>query len=244
MALAMWGPSRRLNFNEREGSGEIGENDSFFTAEQIPLGNLAGQRDTVDVFGSAGFEVGSSGGFVTDVDYFQFDLQAGDILDVSGIGGIDTVNLFLPGNQFWIGQDGFIDAEDDAPSAFPLDSPLQTLGNVNIAQIAPFTGTYTLVVSAESILSNYTLGLRTYRPVTESLPIGSSQTIFLDFDGGLFPRDEFNFDLTDGGGVFAGGLFRVPPIAQTLNDVGLVAQPQEFNTVAQRTVRGRQRALR
>lgn len=219
-----------FNFNEREGSSEIGLNDSIFTAEQIPLGNLNGQRDTVDVFGAVGFEAGSAGGFVTDLDYFQFSLQAGDILDVAATGSVTSFNLFTPDGQVWVGQDAALDPALDF-NLYPLESPLQTDGNVRLAQVAPFTGTYTVAVSAEGILSSYTLGLRTYRPVTESLPIGQAQTVFLDFDGGLFAREEFNLSLANPG-LFTGGVFRVPPIAQSLEQAGLVALPQQYNAVA------------
>lgn len=219
-----------FNYTEREGTSEIGENDSIFTAEAIPLGTGSGQRDTVDVFGTVGFEAGSAGGFVTDIDFYSFELVPGDILDIAAIGAVSSFTVFTPDGQVWLGQDGAEDPELDFIS-YPLESPLQTNGNVRLAQVAPFAGTYTIAVSAEGILANYTLGLRTYRPVTESLPIGQGQTVFLDFDGGVFPREEFNGVLPEPG-LFNGGLFRVPPIAQTLEQAGVVAQPQQFNTVA------------
>lgn len=228
-----FGTVSSLTYNERESSSRLGQNDSPFTAEQLPLGNLPGQRNTIDVRGTLSFEPGGSQGFRSDQDYYSFDLKAGDILDVAALGSVSSFNIFLPSGQIWVGQDAPLPGTN--LNFYPVDSPLQTLGNVYLAQVAPFDGKYMVSVTADNINSSYTLGLRTYRPVTESLPIGQSQIVYLDFDGGLVPRDEFNvqIDLT---GVFQGGSFRVPPIEQTLQDTQLVVNrnigAQQYRSIA------------
>lgn len=219
-----------FQYREQESANESNENDSRFTAEFIQLGNQAGQRDTIDVTGALSFEIGPFGGFTTDQDFYSFDLQAGDVLDIAAFGAINTFDVYLPNGSLWLGQDG-VEPDEDFNS-YPISSPLQTLGNVRLAQVAPFEGTYTIGVSAENILSNYTLGLRTYRPVTESLPIGQGQVIYLDFDGATLTQDDFNTALPDGG-LLTGGRFRIPPIAQTLDQAGLVvANPLQYDAVA------------
>ncbi|WP_404310404.1 Ig-like domain-containing protein [Neorhodopirellula lusitana] len=235
------GSATAFTYNEREDSGEFGENDSRFTSELVPLGNASGQRDTVNVVGSVGFEVGNAGGFVTDLDFYSFDLQAGDILDIAGYGAVSSFQLYMPNDlsdapleaqslagQVWISQDGPAAVDDPRISDFyPIDSPLQTLGNVNLAQVVPYDGIYTIGVSAQTINSSYTLGLRTYRPVTESLGSGQSQIVYLDYGGGVVARDEFNTSLAEPG-VFQGGVFVIPPITQTLEDAGLIATPDRY----------------
>ncbi|WP_044253122.1 Ig-like domain-containing protein [Rhodopirellula sp. SWK7] len=225
-----------FTYREKEAAQLNGLNDFYQDAEFVPLGNLTGQRDTIDISGTVSFtQVGTQ--FVSDIDYYSFDLKAGDILDIATIGATTTFDVFLPSTfdssqpsgRIWFGQ-------DDAVSLYPIDSPLQTLGNANAAQVVPFDGRYTIAVSAETGLSSYTIGLRTYRPVTESLPVGQGQIVFLDFDGGSFARDEFNSSFADAG-IPAGGRFRVPDISQTLDDAGVVVSSfDQYQQVAEKIV--------
>ena len=227
-----------FKYTEKEAAQIRGQNDSYLDAEFVPLGNGSGQRDTVDISGSVSFQqVG--GQFVTDIDYFSVDLKAGDILDIATIGAATAFDVSLPSStdpsqpssSIWFAQDGQ-DPAAPITDLYPIDSPLQTLGNAYAAQVVPRDGRYTISVSASTGFTNYTLGLRTYRPVTESLAIGQQQIVYLDFDGGSFARDEFNqnFALP---GVPVGGRFRVPDISQTLNLAGVqVASPEEYNQIA------------
>ncbi|MEP6169485.1 MAG: Ig-like domain-containing protein [Rhodopirellula bahusiensis] len=205
---------------EEEGRGDMGENDFFQDAQFIPLGTGAGQRDTIDVSGSAGLQTSSFGGFENDVDVYSFELKAGDILDIATLGGTTSFTTFLPDGNIWIGQDINLNIPG-VFSAYPSSSPLQTLGNATMAQVVPADGTYYVEVAAQSATTDYTLGLRTYRPVTESLPVGAKQKVFLDFNGGTFQRDLFNLSLLTAG-AFTGGSVRVPSLQDTLNDVGIV----------------------
>ncbi|MCC9642223.1 Ig-like domain-containing protein [Rhodopirellula sp. JC740] len=210
--------------SESEGRGEFGENDFFQDAEFIPLGNGAGQRDTIDLSGSAGIFPRSTGGVTADIDVFSFDLQAGDILDVATLGGSSQFTVLLPNGQVWFGVDGVLDGSFPQFDTYPANSPLQTLGNQAFAQIVPEAGRYSVLVSAESTFSDYTLGLRTYRPVTESLPVGGSQVIFLDFDGGVFPRTVLREIYAPAGDPLIGGVALIPGIEQTLSGLGVVNQ--------------------
>ncbi|MCM2371981.1 Ig-like domain-containing protein [Aporhodopirellula aestuarii] len=225
-----------FRYQEKESPQLNGVNDFYQNAEFVPLGNGTGQRDTIDITGSVGFtQFGTQ--FISDIDYYSFDLKAGDILDIATLGAVTTFDVFLPSafdssqasGRFWF-------AQDDPFSSYPIDSPLQTLGNANAAQVVPFDGRYTIAVSAESGLSSYTIGLRTYRPVTESLPIGQGQIVFLDFDGGSFARDDFNAFLANPG-IPTGGRFRIPDISQTLDDAGVVVSSiNQYQQIADRIV--------
>ncbi|PHQ33381.1 Ig-like domain-containing protein [Rhodopirellula bahusiensis] len=209
---------------ESEARGEFGENDFFQDAEFLPLGNAAGQRDTIDLSGTAGIFPRSSGGVTTDIDVFSFDLQAGDILDVATIGGSAQFTVMLPNGQVWFGVEGVLAGSFPQYDTYPVDSPLQTLGNQAFAQIVPEAGRYSVLVSAESNSVDYTLGLRTYRPVTESLPVGEGQVIFLDFDGGAFPRSVLREIYAPAGDPLLGGVALIPGIEQTLSGLGVVNQ--------------------
>ncbi|EMI52004.1 hypothetical protein RSSM_06569 [Rhodopirellula sallentina SM41] len=230
-----------FSYTEQEAPQLFGENDFYQDAEFIPLGNLSGQRDTIDISGTVSFTF-SGTRIESDVDYYSFDLQAGDVLDIATLGAVSSFDVFLPNSadpsqsssRFWFGQDAFEDDLD--PSLYPADSPLQTLGNAYAAQVVPFTGRYTIAVSAETGLSAYNIGLRTYRPVTESLAVGEGQVVFLDFDGGSFARDEFNFATAEPG-LPVGGRFRIPDITQTLDEAGVVVSSfDQYQQVAENIV--------
>ncbi|TWT74904.1 Ig-like domain-containing protein [Allorhodopirellula solitaria] len=227
-----------FKYNEQESAQIRGLNDTYLDAEFVPLGNLSGQRDTIDISGAVSFQqVG--GRFVTDIDYYSVDLKAGDILDIATIGAATSFDVSLPSlsdpsqasSNIWFAQDA-PPPDQPLPDLYPIDSPLQTLGNAYAAQVVPRDGRYTISVSATTGFTNYTLGLRTYRPVTESLPIGGQQIVFLDFDGGSFARDEFNQNFAEPG-LPVGGRFRVPDISQTLTLAGVeVASPAEYTQIA------------
>jgi hypothetical protein len=210
--------------SESESRGEFGENDFFQDAEHLPLGNGAGQRDTIDLSGTAGIFPRGNLGVTTDIDVFSFDLQAGDILDVATLGGSAQFTVMLPSGQVWFAVDSVLNGSTTQYDTYPVDSPLQTLGNQAFAQIVPEDGTYYVMVSGESTSVDYTLGLRTYRPVTESLPVGEGQIIYLDFDGGVFPRSVLREIYAPAGDPILGGVAFIPGIEQTLSGLGVVNQ--------------------
>lgn len=199
---------------EAEGGTVTGRNDFISQAEFVPLGIGPGKQATIDISGSLPFlnQTTIPPITVTDFDTYAFDLRKGDILDVAALGAAGSIELSYANGTQWFGT--------DTPQAlfYPADSPLQTTGNVNGAQVVPEDGRYYLTVAPFSTGGQYTLGLRVYRPIAEQLPIGTGQTVFLDFDGGAIPSTLFNPGLGP-----LPGIVRFPSIDESLPILGIEA---------------------
>ncbi|MGI9470071.1 MAG: Ig-like domain-containing protein [Rubripirellula sp.] len=198
---------------ESENISQAGQNDFYNTADFINLGTGPGQLDTIDLIGSMRFTATSTNPpeFITDLDTFAFDLRAGDILDVATYGAAGAYTILDANGQFWYGVDG--------PQSFgyPADSPLQNQGLASFAQVVPEDGRYYLSLAPTTTEGNYTAGLRVYRPVVESLPIGSQQILYVDLDGGFYPRSVFS----DGTGLPQPGVVRIPGLRESLPLLGI-----------------------
>jgi hypothetical protein len=173
--------------NEDELPGTNGSNDSFLTADVVPLGTGAGQQDTVDVTGFMGITTSPQGVTVSDVDTYAVDLRAGDILDLAVIGAGSNITVLNSDGSIWYGTD----VNTVTPGQYPNSSPLMNTGNAVAAQVVPEDGRYYVTLAPSNTGGNYTLGMRVYRPVLEQTPIGTQQILYLDFDGGLYPTTVF-----------------------------------------------------
>ncbi len=220
------GAVQALQLSEREQINESGKNDNIAFAELIPLGNGPGQNDTIDLRGSMQYEIFSTlpPTFSVDVDSFAFDLKAGDVLDMSGFGSVGTIDVYNEDGTFWFGVDR-PDPDANPPefiasTYLPPDSPIQNVGNLTAAQVIPVDGRYYMTVTPADTSSNYILGLRTYRPIAEQLPVGVGQVIFLDMDGGYYPRSLFE-GIDPDTGLPASGIIRVPSLAESLPNIGV-----------------------
>ncbi len=78
-------------------------------------------------------------------------------------------------------------------------------------------GVTTCSFAAITTDGSYTIGLRAYRPVVESLPIGTQQFIFIDMDGAIYPRSVFD----DGTGIPPPGIIRLPSLRESLPLIGI-----------------------
>ncbi len=217
-----------FNITERELPTGRGLNDSPQSAEFLPLGTGTAQQNTIDVTGflpQRFFAGGLTGSLPEDQDYFSFDLQAGDILDVAGnLGGaIGSIDLFFGNGRLW-----FAAEANQGAGSYPASSPLMDVGNVVAAQVVPFTGRYFLRAGNNNLstATSYTLGLRVYRPILEQQPIGTTQKIYLDFDGGTFPSSVFSPGIP--------GTIRIPSLTDSLPLLNL--QPRDENAFIDRVL--------
>ena len=206
-----------LQLTEREQITQSGQNDVIAKAELIPLGNGPGQR-TPSIFAdpcSYSLYTSDFGGINVDIDTFAFDLKAGDVLDIATLGTAGTIDLFDEQGIFWAGTSSF-----PTSNSTPVDSPIQTIGNSTLAVVVvPEDGRYYLSVTPLDTSSNYVLGLRTYRPVAEQLPVGVGQVIYMDLDGGFYPASLFLG--VDDDGIPVPGVIRVPSLQESLPNLGI-----------------------
>lgn len=189
---------------------EIEPNTSFGSAQLVPLqGNLG-----VNIVGGIAN--------VSDVDWFAFDLEAGDILDGRLSGGASSIaNLPLLSLHDATGRE--LVASQGLPTA-PADSPLtgspsapSSLGDVALHYIIPTNGRYFMRVS--DVLSSYNLALRQYRSTYEAEPAGTKQILFLDFDGATVNRNIFNLGVP--------GSARMAPLSSFLAGYNLQASDED-----------------
>lgn len=218
---------------EVETANQRGVNDVLQTAQAVPLGTGTGQQHTVDIRGNLPpFRQGSplTGTLNEDVDFYSFNLKAGDILDISTLGGAGSFDVFLGNGNYWFGTE----INQAAIAVPPPTSPLMTIGNAVGAQVVPQDGTYYLRIGRANIVTNpvggvdsYAVGLRVYRPVLEQQPIGTQQKIFLDFDGAVVPGSVLPPGLVP-------GTIRIPSLADSLTLLNLL--PSEEDALISRVV--------
>ena len=82
----------------------------------------------------------------------------------------------------------------------------------------PQDGRYFLTIASAAQTTNYTAGLRVYRPVTESLAFGDAQILYLDWEGSIIDNNIF---LGNGDGLPTTGITVVPSIEESLEALGL-----------------------
>lgn len=119
-----------------------------------------------------------------DVDYYSFDLEAGDILGANVFGTGQTVSLYGPSGNLIIESSRFLD------DLYPSSSPLPGDGNAAAAFVAPTAGTYSVAVRGTTGL--YDLELRAFRPELETQPLGAIQTLYIDFDGATVDPSDYD----------------------------------------------------
>ena len=146
---------------------------------------------------------GKSGG---DLDYYSFDLRAGDVLGASVAGGGTRLAVYDPAGREVFG------SSQDLTTYFAVDSPMPGGGNAVVDFVVPTDGRYRLGVEAGE--GPYDVRLEAFRPGTETAPRGSVHTIFLDFDGARVNTSIFGM---------GGGLRDLSPLSAFLPRWGLAA---------------------
>lgn len=127
------------------------------------------------------------------IDYYSFDLAAGDIFGANVTGNAGRLELYDPSGALLIGS-----SQDVMTYAYlrAADSPLPVGGRATLAYVINTPGRYSLAVSSGSV-GAYDLQLRDFRPVLEQQPVYSHQVLFLDFNGATVNTAE-NFPLWGG----------------------------------------------
>jgi hypothetical protein len=224
------------NILEAEGTDGVGVNNNRSTAQILPFGTGPGQEDTIDLTGTLPIAISgtSTSGFSADIDVYGFDLQGGDIIDIATQGAAGEFALqgpFGPTGLPLPGQPALtVSFASNAPvggQAAPLQSAATS--NATGVFVAPESGRYFLTIAAATQTTTYSVGLRAYRPVTESLAVGDAQILYLDWEGGLIDNNIFlaGADGGDDGPLPNFGFTLIPSLEESLPALGL-----EFGDVA------------
>jgi hypothetical protein len=110
-----------------------------------------------------------------DLDFYAVDLVAGDVLGGSVTGVGTRLSVRDPGGRIVFG------SEQDASFIYAPASPLPGGGNAVVSYVAPRDGRYTVEVGG--LAGQYDITVEAYRPGPEALEQGTTQTLYLDFDG-------------------------------------------------------------
>lgn len=120
--------------------------------------------------------------------YFQFQLNAGDLIEASVLGGAEAVALHNGNNELLMA------LPDTLTGLYPSSSPLGKLpGRSQVAYVIPNDGRYYLTYAESDAGGEYTGNVHVYRPFYEARRIADQhQVIFVDFDGATInARDIF-----------------------------------------------------
>src|SRR5262249_23271605 len=120
-----------------------------------------------------------------EMDFYSFDLQAGDILGALLVDGADHVGLYGPDGTLLDGrffEDAFLQ---------PMSSPLPGggFGSVSYGMLAPGR----LVVAVSAGRAAFSLPLRAFRPALEQPRVFTHQVPLLDVYGVTAPPVYFPF---------------------------------------------------
>jgi hypothetical protein len=145
---------------------------------------------------------------VSEVDFYSFDLEAGDVVSAKVSGGAANIRLLAPDGTEVMG------SSQDASFLYPMDTQLTGGGNAVLDHVAAADGRFALRVAAGE--GDYESTVRVVRPGFEQRA-NAVQTLFLDFDG-----EEVNT------GVFGGaGVRQLSPLSAFLSRWGLSAADED-----------------
>jgi hypothetical protein len=113
-----------------------------------------------------------------DVDVFTVMLNAGDILNVNGLGAITHVSLLDAAGV------ELITSNFDYTPILPAGAPFSGGGNPALLYLIHQSGTYGVRVTSHRA-GYYLAELRTARPPLETAEPGVKQVLFIDFDGAV-----------------------------------------------------------
>ena len=200
------------------GTGGIGsgESNNPLSISEVEPNNFVARAQLLPL--SASQPVNVSGTFATliDEDYFALDLNKGDILDTRlvGVPGTRPTLALLDANTQEL---LFAQGRVLGGNAFPPSSPLYKDGLTTLPYVIATSGRYYMRVGDG--VGSYVLNLRVHRSTFEAEPIGTQQTLYIDFDGSLTRSETLNLTAL---GVPPGTL-RIPPLSRYMPQLGLTA---------------------
>ncbi len=206
------GPSTSTTVSEAE------PNNSFNQAQSIPLST----SNTVTVIGNNTSAL--------DEDWVSFSLNAGDIFDARLNANASAITPLI---SLYNSSNFELISKNSTPTGnYPTSSPLTgsisaPVGNAGLSYVIPRSGRYFFRVG--DVLNSYSVTFNVYRPVLEQQPVGTQQTLFLDFDGAIIPRNTVGF---------GPGSARFSPFSRSLAGWGLLAadEPELIREITQRTI--------
>ncbi|CAK9066999.1 RTX-I toxin determinant A from serotypes 5/10 (APX-IA) (Cytolysin IA) (CLY-IA) (Hemolysin IA) (HLY-IA), partial [Durusdinium trenchii] len=153
---------------------ETESNSTLLTADAVNVGTLSAQDRIVAVTGDLA---------TSDIDVFEVELQEGDVFVV---GVSDEDGFKFDATTQLLDSTGALVMESDGPGiniSTTVHSPIVRGNAGSIVFVAPSNGTYFVRLQDATSAVDYRLLLSANRPALEELPLGTTQKIFLDFDG-------------------------------------------------------------
>lgn len=197
-------------------TGGAGEFSSTSNVTEVEPNNISTQAQLLPVAPNTIVNVSGSLSTLNDVDFYALDLSKGDILDtrLTGVPGlVPTLALFdSSGRELVFAQGRFLGG-----TAYSTNSPLYRDGATTLPYVIDTPGRYFLRVGDG--VSAYTLNVRFHRSPYEAEPVGTQQTLYVDFDGAVVRAETLNLT---GLGAPPGPL-RVPPLSRYMPQLGLTA---------------------
>ncbi len=172
---------------------EVEPNDQFANAQIISI--APGPMDPVNL------DINATIGTGADVDLYRFTATKGDILGVAVLAGSGSLDPVLAIQQ--VNETSLIENDDHGYAGYyyPASSPFPVgvgLYDSALTWIAPGNGDYLIRVSSftSSSRGDYKMEIRARRSSFENQDVGSTQIIFLDFDGATINAQETFSDST------------------------------------------------
>jgi hypothetical protein len=221
LAIAICIGAGRLAANEADTDVFFEEEPNDLVPEALDMGVGAQPDEPVR------FRIKARIDTVDDVDRFELDLEAGDVVGVviTDTSGLNPM-LRLEDAEGELVIDN--DRDRGAGGRLPPESPLPRPKGENGQDAALYTvihtaGIYVLEVTGEAgTIGRYRLDIVVARPGIEALPVGTRQVLFVDFDGATIDTQVGHFKTFGGSGRKT-----LSPLADFLVHWGLTAADED-----------------
>lgn len=211
-------------------SAEGGSPTNAVTVSELEPNNTTSQAQLIPLSSSTTVTLVGNNSNQLDEDWVKFNLNAGDVFDARLSSNAAAVNPLI--SLFNSSNIELISKNANTAGIYPANSPLTgsisaPAGNVGLSYVIPRTGTYYFRVG--DVLNTYSVTFNIYRSPLESQPVGTQQTLFLDFDGAVLPRNVVGF---------GPGSARMSAFSKSLTAWGLLPsdEPELINEITQRVI--------